>query len=58
MKIVRAKALEGRTGGVGGMDAWDGDMVLQDALWLAMSAAMPGQKTNALAFDCIIVVPW
>ena len=51
----------GRTGGVGGMDAWDGDMALhtrQDALWFAMSAAMPGQKTDASAFDCIMVVPW
>ena len=29
----------------------------QDALWFAMSAAMPGQKTDASAFDCIMVVP-
>ncbi len=61
MKIVRAKDLEGPCGGVGGMDAWDSNMVLhmrQDGLWLAMSAAMPGQNTDASAFDCIMVVPW
>ncbi len=55
------KGLVGRIGGVGGSDAWEGDItlhVVHDDRWFDMSAAMPGQKMDASAFACIIVVPW
>ena len=55
------KGLVGRIGGVGGSDAWEGDITLHmvhDDRWFDMSAAMPGQKMDASAFACIIVVPW
>lgn len=32
--------------------------VVQESRWFEMSAVMPGQKTDASALACIIVVPW
>ncbi len=50
-----------KVGGVGGSAACDGAILLQWeqlALVALMSFVMPGQKTDASAFDVMADVPW